>query len=328
MRAVVLHSAVDPNAPPDEQDVLVQARFVASALAKLGWEAHILPLDLNLEAQRDRLLAADPDVVFNLVETAAGTGRLIHLAPAFLDALGLPYTGSPTEAVFLTSHKVLAKRLMGSHALPTPPALTSPGDWDQWEPEALYIVKSVWEDASVGITQDSVTSFRNPRDLETALAKGRRATGGGDVFAERFIDGREFNLSVLAGPDGPRVLPPAEIRFRGFGPDRFAIVDYEAKWDPSSFAYHNTVRSFHFGEEDRFLLHQLRELALRCWDLFGLRGYARVDFRVDTAGRPWILEVNANPCLSPDAGFMAAAAEAALEPEQVILRILEDAVRP
>ncbi|SHF05774.1 D-alanine-D-alanine ligase [Desulfacinum infernum DSM 9756] len=328
MRAVVLHSAVDPSAPPDEQDVLIQARFVASALARLGWEAHILPFHLNLEALRDRLQAVSPDVVFNLVETAAGTGRLIHVAPAILDVLGIPYTGSPTEAVFLTSHKVLAKRLMSSHALPTPPALTSPEDWDLWEPEALYIVKSVWEDASVGITQDSVATFADPGDLEAALDRGSRATGGGDVFAERFIDGREFNLSLLAGPDGPRVLPPAEIRFRGFGPDRFAIVDYEAKWDPSSFAYQNTVRSFDFREEDRFLLHQLKELALRCWDLFGLRGYARVDFRVDAAGRPWILEVNANPCLSPDAGFMAAAAEAALEPEQVILRILEDAVRP
>ncbi len=328
MRAVVLHSAVDPNAPPDEQDVLVQARFVASALAKLGWEAHILPFDLNLEAQRDRLLAADPDVVFNLVETAARHGPPHPPGSGVPGRLGLPYTRQAHGSGLPHLPQGAGQAAHGSHALPTPPALTSPGDWDQWEPEALYIVKSVWEDASVGITQDSVTSFRNPRDLETALAKGRRATGGGDVFAERFIDGREFNLSVLAGPDGPRVLPPAEIRFRGFGPDRFAIVDYEAKWDPSSFAYHNTVRSFHFGEEDRFLLHQLRELALRCWDLFGLRGYARVDFRVDTAGRPWILEVNANPCLSPDAGFMAAAAEAALEPEQVILRILEDAVRP
>ena len=67
---------------------------------------------------------------------------------------------------------------------------------------------------------------------------------------------------------------------------------------------------------------ELAALAFECWRLFGLRGYARVDFRVDREGRPWILEVNANPCLSADAGYMAAAAEAGLEPEEVVRRIL------
>ena len=67
---------------------------------------------------------------------------------------------------------------------------------------------------------------------------------------------------------------------------------------------------------------ELAALAFECWRLFGLRGYARVDFRVDREGRAWILEVNANPCLSADAGYMAAAAEAGLEPEEVVRRIL------
>jgi D-alanine-D-alanine ligase len=69
---------------------------------------------------------------------------------------------------------------------------------------------------------------------------------------------------------------------------------------------------FHSGPEDTILISELKRLAIECWKVFGLRGYARVDFRVDTQGRPWILEINANPCLSPDAGFAAAAAYAGI----------------
>ena len=120
------------------------------------------------------------------------------------------------------------------------------------------------------------------------------------------------------------MLPPAEIVFDGYPPGKPRIVGYRAKWDAESFEYRHTVRSFEFERRDAPLVDSLRSLALRCWELFGLRGYARVDFRVDAAGRPWILEVNANPCLSPDAGFAAAAARAGLSFERVVERIVGD----
>ena len=148
---------------------------------------------------------------------------------------------------------------------------------------------------------------------------------GGEVFAEAYIAGREFNLSVLAGPDGPEVLPPAEIHFVDYPDDRPRIVGYRAKWDSDSFEYHHTPRSFDFPPPDAPLLAELCRLARACWDLFGLRGYARVDFRVDETGQPWVLEINANPCLSPDAGFGAAAERAGLSFPAVIARILADA---
>src|SRR5690606_28858483 len=102
------------------------------------------------------------------------------------------------------------------------------------------------------------------------------------------------------------------------------IIDYEAKWHEHSFAYNNTVRRFDFGPEDRTLLARLHEITLGCWHEFGLGGYARVDFRVDAAGQPFVLEINVNPCLSPDAGFAAASARAGLTPEQVMARIVGD----
>jgi D-alanine-D-alanine ligase len=145
---------------------------------------------------------------------------------------------------------------------------------------------------------------------------------GGACFAEVFIEGREFNLSLLDGPDGPQVLPPAEIIFEGYEDGKPRIVGYRAKWDDTSYEYHHTPRCFDFPPEDRALLEELKQTALRCWQVFGLKGYVRVDLRVDSSGRPWILEINTNPCLSPDAGYPAAAARAGYSLADVINQLI------
>jgi D-alanine-D-alanine ligase len=72
------------------------------------------------------------------------------------------------------------------------------------------------------------------------------------------------------------------------------------------------------------LLRQLADIALRCWEIFNLRGYARVDFRIDAAGHPWVLEINANPCISPDGGFVAAAARVGLDYNGIVSSIIND----
>ena len=162
-----------------------------------------------------------------------------------------------------------------------------------------------------------VAGFRVPAEIER---RGR--TFATAFFAEAFVEGREFNLSLLDGPAGPEVLPPAEIRFVNFPAGRPHIVDYDAKWVEGAFGYANTPRSFDFPEADAILLVYLRKLALACWQAFGLAGYARVDFRVDRRGRPWILEVNTNPCLAPDAGFAAAAQRAGIGYAGLIGRIV------
>jgi D-alanine-D-alanine ligase len=240
----------------------------------------------------------------------------------------MPYTGAGTEATFLSSNKLAAKKLLHAHRLGTPGWVSLTGSsWrGSFPSRSPFIIKSVWEHASVGLEEGSVVSPRTMGELRDEI---RRRLGelGADAFAERYIDGREFNLSVLAGKDGPVVLPPAEIEFIGYGDERVRIVGYRAKWDENAYEYHHTPRRFGFGPEDRLLLRALRRMALRCWHLFGLRGYARVDYRVDRDGNPWILEINSNPCLSPDSGFTAATLQAGLRYEEVIGRIVEDAFR-
>ena len=122
----------------------------------------------------------------------------------------------------------------------------------------------------------------------------------------------------------PELLPPAEIVFDNFSPGMPRILDYRAKWDEQSFACSHTRRSFDFPPADGPLLVRLEQLALACWRIFRLNGYARVDFRIDAAGAPWILEVNANPCLSPDAGFSAALERAGIPFGEAVRRIVAD----
>jgi D-alanine-D-alanine ligase len=156
------------------------------------------------------------------------------------------------------------------------------------------------------------------------MLTAKRRRHGGEWFAEAYVEGREFNISIIENRDGPQVLPLAEIVFEAFPADKPRIVGYRAKWEPDSFEYRHTVRRFPDlnGEPDGSALSaRMRAAALRCWDIFGLRGYARVDVRVDTDGRVWVLELNANPCLTPDAGFPAAAERAGLAYDRLIERV-------
>jgi D-alanine-D-alanine ligase len=319
-RVAVVYGAVAADAAPDEQDVLVEVDTVQQALTALGFAPVAVPLTLDLEAVRRRLLHLRPAFVFNLVESVEGLGRLIHLAPALYESLGLPYTGAGSEAMYLTSNKPLAKRLLAAAGIATPPGV-QPATQGLSTPDfpGPYIVKSVWEHASIGIDDSSVVD--DARKLAT-IARKRQRRFGGEWFAERFIDGREFNLSLLGGPDGIELLPPAEMLFVDYPAGKRRIVDYAAKWHAGSFEFCNTVRRFEFDEADRPLLARLEDVARSCWRLFGLSGYARVDCRVDAAGRPWVLEINVNPCLSPDAGFAAAAARSGLDLPAVARRII------
>lgn len=327
MKILVLHDELSPDARPDELDTLVQANAVTHALRELGHEPSRLGFTLNLKRMAEAIGELQPDCVFNLVESVAGQGRLIHLATALLDSLALPYTGGGNEAMFVTSCKTMCKQVLAAAGIPTPRWFTPAMLNSHVGPmTGRYILKSVWEEASVGLEDDSVQDFDSPAKLRDELL-ARRERLGGQAFAEAYIEGREFNLSMLCDGNAVRVLPPAEIQFVGYAADKPRIVGYSAKWRDDTHEYHNTPRTFDFADADRALLGDLIRIAEQCWRLVGLRGYARVDFRVDNTGRPWVLEINSNPCLSPDAGFMAAVGRAGIAFNELVRRLIEDAKR-
>jgi len=311
-----LHGAAADR--PDEADTVIAAETIRDALGRLGYRSEIVHLGLDLGALSG-LAARRPALVFNLVEALAGDGTLAHLAPSALEHFGIPYSGGTAQSLRDTLSKTAAKRLLQSAGLPTPAWSL---DGSGFQDVERVIVKSIGEHASIGIDAGSVVAAGRAADEIAA----RQLRFGGRFFAEAFIEGREFNVALLEGPDGPRLLPIAEIDFVDYPDNRPRIVDYEAKWEDGSFAFGNTPRHFDFPATDRPLLERLGELALATWRLFELTGYVRVDFRVDSTNRPWILEVNVNPCLSADAGFAAAAARAGMSYDEMIGCIVSSAL--
>ena len=316
---LILHNSVTHESTADALDILEQMDCVRAALVSHGYEAPTLAIDLKLDAAKARLKEYPPHAVFNLVEAIDDCGQLVPVATALLDHLQIPYTGCSTEGLMITGNKVLAKRWLRAHGLatadwwdgvsPVPPH-PGPGRW---------ITKPVSEDASIGMDDSSVVADfshvpARVREQE-ALRKYR-------WFAEQFVEGREINVALIDGPAGPEVLPIPEIEFVDYPAGKPRIVGYAAKWQEDSFECRNTVRRFVDPVSEAGLCAELGRMALRCWDFFQLRGYARVDFRVDAAGKPWVLEVNANPCISPDAGFAAALEQAGISYADGIERIV------
>jgi D-alanine-D-alanine ligase len=317
----VVHEAFGEGARPDEIDALVQVEQVSEAMRKIGWRVSSLPVSLDLDAALARIRECHPSCVFNLVESLGGDGRLIHLLPALLGTAKVVFTGAGADAIYLTSQKVLAKQLMRANGIATPDSFTrhdSPAD-----SAARWIVKSVWEHASFGMDDGCVVTGGD--DARRRMSESEEKYGG-EWFAEQFVDGREFNISVLEQDGHPDILPIAEMTFVNYPKGKPRIVGYAAKWDERAPEYQSTCRTF--PKLDLQADDELRGIVQQCWKAFGLRGYARVDLRLDSDGKPWVLEVNANPCLSRDAGFAAAGQQAGINYEQLIERVVHAALRP
>jgi len=323
MDILVLHDAGLPGARPDAQDTLIQAQTVRAALTELGHTVTVYAVTDDLGALVHRLTAAAPNLIFNLVESLAGSDATAVAVPALLDGLGLNYTGSRAAGVALSNDKCAAKAFMSRLSLPTPEWVTAQSGTAQFRADN-YIVKARFEHASRDLEDDAIVRCDSLDAARRAVQEKSRAMGR-PCFAERFIRGREFNLSVLSGPAEPEVLAPAEIDFSAFPAGKAHMVGYRAKWIEDSFEFANTPRRFEFAPGDARLLARLEELARVTFQAMDLSGYARVDFRVDSDG-PWILEVNTNPCISPDAGFAAALAQSGIRYKDAIARIVRAAL--
>jgi len=189
MNLAIVHNAVDDADAPDAKDVLYQVETVRAALEDLGHRSAALACTLDLDAITNSLQAGKFDMVVNLVESLDGHGRLIHLFPYLLDALGIAYSGSPAEAMRMTSDKLAAKAALATAGLPTPawigpyPLRRNNPSPDLEKLSGTWIVKSVWEHASIGLDQDSLLQADNSETLLAAMQR-RLPLLGGSCFAE------------------------------------------------------------------------------------------------------------------------------------------------
>ncbi|MBL0318845.1 MAG: ATP-grasp domain-containing protein [Alphaproteobacteria bacterium] len=306
------------------QDTLLQLNELSAVLEELGHGVgHVYFGDCCSGGCPESIAKAD--LVFNLVEDIDGRDELIHIATSWLDAVGVPYTGNRTHVFRLVEDKRQAKKILEEHRLPTPLWFDHDSIFGQhFEEKGVYIVKSSSLHGSVGIDDSSIVS-----GVEAAVEKmmAMKFRFGGDWFAESYVDGREINVSMLEIDGIVHVLPIAEILFENYHTDKPKIVGYAAKWEEESEEYNQTPRSFTFSAEDRTALDEISQLARRCWDVFGLHSYARVDFRMDHQGKPWVIDVNPNPCLMSEGGFMVATRQYGLSSQQVMEAIGSTAMR-
>jgi D-alanine-D-alanine ligase len=285
----------------------------------LVFTTEIKQVDLDL-ALIERLPSRRPLVIFNLVDAIDGDGRLAPSVPARLDALGAAYTGCSTSALSATLSKVGTKLELAHAGLPTP---EWSADGTGLDPDVRLIVKPVWEHGSLGLDETSVVYCADAPRIVAARTKHLKT----EHFVEAYVEGREFHLALLDRMCGVEVLPIIEILFEGVATCEPKIYGYDGKWTPDSAAYIRTVRRFGLEQDEPELATILKQFALACWTLFGFSGYARVDFRVDPAGAPFIIDVNPNPYLSRDAEDAAAAVRAGFSYSDLIASIVESSLR-
>lgn len=305
-----------------EEGAEAQAQAVGTALEKLGHRVCLVPLGASLAAFVNDLQEAAVDLVFNLCEGFWGESRMEMNVAALLEMLGTPCTGSSPLCLGVTQNKTLTKALLIQHGLPTPKSITVRGEYLFARAKNLswpLIVKPATEDASLGIGPESVVTDEKSLHERVRHIHNRYQQA---VLVEEYIDGREFNVSLLGG-EKPRVLPLAEIRFDSSLP--WKLVTYAGKWQEDSPDYTGTQVACpaQVSVREDFLV---RDVALRAYKLLGCRDYARVDIRLRD-GVPYILEVNANPDISPDAGLARSARAGGLDYPQLIERIIRMALK-
>lgn len=317
---LILHNAITGQAGADELDVLDQVALVRRALRSLGYEVTIAPVDFNLEKTVELVSSLKPYAVFNLAETLYNRSEFAFIAPSLLGYLNVPFTGSPLIPMFYASNKVLTKQELNRNGIPTPGWLRLE-QIRQAEKGRRYILKPVWEEGSLGLDEDNIFTGSDKKKI------GRfEKLNPNYFFVEEFIEGREFNISILGNRNRPEVMPLAEMTFLDYPEGKPQIMGYTAKWNEDSFEYSHTRRTFRIRDRESEHIRKLPEICRRCWDAFGLRGYVRVDFRLSNDNIPYVIDINANPCLSSSGGFMAAAKHAGIPFREAIRRIVEEAV--
>jgi D-alanine-D-alanine ligase len=238
-------------------------------------------------------------IAINLCEDISGNNLREPNIPALLELIGVEYTGSGPLALGLTCYKDRSKHLLKGAGLRTPSFFVTDQKMEKVPIEFPLIVKPQHEDASIGIHFDSVVD-----DLEKLNQKIEyiREVLKQPSIVEQYIDGREFNVGLIGNP--PEVLPIAEISFDDLPEGHAKICSYEAKWHYGSIFDRGTKP--YFPELPAKLRQNITTAAIKAYELFQCRDYARVDMRVDSKGMPYILEVNCNPDVSPNAGFFRA----------------------
>jgi D-alanine-D-alanine ligase len=316
------HAGVDVTSVRDS------ARAIAGALVETGHTVELHGVHgVDVYACLARLRELRPDLLFNLCESMNNESRNEPTFAGLLDLFEIRYTGADLLALASCLHKQRTKDILIAHQIPTPPYrfIRSVAELDDPTIDSLdypWFVKLAHEDASLGITEANVVASAaalraRTRELITEFDQ--------PVLAERYVEGREINVTLLGNGATTRILPLHEIDFAAMPADRPRIVSYAAKWEEGHVDYAGT-KPVPMAASSPELVAAIERVALAAFRAVELRDYGRVDLRVDAAGTPWVIDVNPNPDISPDSGVTRAAVAAGMSHPQLVNAIVQVAL--
>jgi len=313
VKVAILFDGASAFALSADQAILGTVEAVSASLEAEGNSIVRIPVQPDARWV-DKLRRARVDFVFNLCESIDGVAALEPAVISVLELLGLPFSGSSSWTTSLCLRKHVVNAALDRAGLPVPKfAVVRAGSAI---PSVGYpaICKPAAEDASIGVEQRSVV--RTSRALNERVSSMLERWD--EIIVQRYVQGREVNVGIL----GDAVLPIAEIDFGNMPKGMWRIVTYRSKWEDGS--------DEDLGSAPRCparlpatVAAQLRKIAVAAWRIVGGAGYGRVDLRIDERGRPWILEVNANPDIAPDAGLARMARVAGIDYGALVRRACE-----
>ncbi len=314
--------------PPDDLAGLTEADIeecrteynVMSVLQNLGHHVRVVGIGDRLNELREVIRDWRPHVVFNLLEEFSGIVSYDHYVVAYLELMRQPYTGCNPRGMMISRDKVLTKRVLASHRIPTPRFQLFPRGRRFREPRRLQFpmfVKSATEDASLGISQASVVDDMDRLRERVEFIHDQTRSG---ALVEEFIDGREIYVGVL-GNDRLTALPAWEMNFGTLPQVQSAIATRKVKWDGSYQRKHGISTGPAKGLSSA-QVDAIGRLAKRIYRALDMSGFARMDMRMRPDGSLFVLEANANPNLTFGEDFAESAEVAGISYEGLLTRIV------
>ncbi len=293
---------------------------VHTTLRDAGHEIKWLGVQYDLTPLREEIETWKPDIVFNLLDQFHGETLYCQHVAAFLELMKVPYTGCNPRGMVLSQGKDLSKKLLKFHRIPTPAFIVYPIGRKVTRPSRLkfpLIVKSLTEDASLGISQASVVHSDEKLLERVAFVHERIGTA---AIVEQYIDGREIYVGVL-GDGRLTVLPIWELKFTDMPADALPIATEHVK--------HNVEYQKRRGVKDgpaedltAPLVSKIRTMVKRICRTLELDGYARIDLRLDKDGTPYFIEANPNPEIAPSEELAQSALHDNISYAELLERIL------
>ncbi len=285
--------ALDPEHKEAEDDTEISAKEVADALSEKGVAATLVPV--TEKTINDVVDGIHADLIFNLIEWTGIDAKYAVQTFDRMDGRHLLYTGATKKSYMDSWHKPVTKRALDALGLPTAAWQMFTSGSEAVDSTLVYpmIVKVSMEHSSVGIEAASIV--HTPEQL-TTIVKKRIAEYRQPVFAETFLTGREFQVTLLTKKEGIVVLPPAEIVYTQ--KTNVPFLTYESRWDEQDKDYDNSI--VEVATLSEFLDRQLKTMSLTAFEELGFRDYARFDIRCDANEHPYFLELNSNPGLGDD----------------------------